>query len=159
MKLVMKEKKLSFRDKFTIWDGDGNDKYYVVGELLSIGKKLHISDVNGNEVASIQEKIISLKPKYHIYIDGEALGYIVKERTLLKPKYSVSGVDWKIKGDVSEHKYSIVKDKKTIATMKKKRFSLSNSYVLDIEEERNVLPALASVLAIDCVLAEENEKK
>lgn len=158
MQLSLKEKKLSFRDKFTVWDGDGNDKYYVVGEVLSIGKKLHISDMNGDEVAAIHEKIISFKPKYQIYINGEKVGEIVKDKSLLKPKYHVSGLNWSIKGDIAEHKYSIMKDKKTIVTLKKKRLSLSNSYVLDIENDADTIPALTVVLAIDCVLAEEKGK-
>lgn len=158
MQLALKEKKLSFRDKFTVWDGDGNDKYYVVGEVLSIGKKLHISDVNGDEVAAIHEKIISFKPKYQIYINGEKVGEIAKDKSLLKPKYHVSGLNWSIKGDIAEHKYSIIKDKKTIVTLKKKRLSLSNSYVLDIENDADTIPALTVVLAIDCVLAEEKGK-
>lgn len=151
MELSMKAKKFALSDKFTIWDEDGDDKYYVVGELFSAGKRLHISDVNGNEVASIREKIITLKPKFFIFIGDEQVGEIVKEVTLLKAKYKVSGLDWVIKGDIAEHKYSVMKDKKTIVTVKKKRFSLTNSYVLDIEDDRDELAALAAVLAIDMV--------
>lgn len=151
MQLSMKAKKFTFSDKFTIWDEGGSDKYHVAGELFSAGKRLHISDLNGNEVASIREKIITLKPKFFIYVGDEQVGEIVKENTLLKSKYKVSGVDWIIKGDIDDHKYSIMKDKKTIVAVKKKRFSLTNSYVLDIEDDNDELPALAAVLAIDMV--------
>ena len=151
MQLSMKAKSFTFTDKFTIWDEDGNDKYYVAGEMFSAGKRLHIKDTNGNEVASIREKIITLKPKFYIYVGEEQIGEIVKENTLFKPKYKVSGVDWVIKGDIDEHKYSIMKDKATIVSVKKKRFSLTNSYVLDIENDKDELPALAAVLAIDMV--------
>lgn len=151
MQLSMKAKKFTFSDKFTIRDEGGSDKYRVAGELFSAGKRLHISDLNGNEVASIREKIITLKPKFFIYVGDEQIGEIVKENTLFKSKYKVSGVDWIIKGDIDDHKYSIMKEKKTIVTVKKKRFSLTNSYVLDIEDDNDELPALAAVLAIDMV--------
>lgn len=151
MQLSMKAKSFTFSDKFTIWDGDGNDKYYVVGSMFGTGSHLHIRDTNGNEVASIREKIITLKPKYYIYVGEEQIGQIIKETTLLKPKYKVTGVDWVIKGDINDHKYSIMKDKVTIVSVKKKRFSLTNSYVLDIENDEDELPALAAVLAIDMV--------
>ncbi len=151
MQLSMKAKSFTFSDKFTIWDEDGNDKYYVVGSMFGSGSHLHIRDTNGNEVASIREKIITLKPKYYIYVGEEQIGQIVKETTLFKSKYKVSGVDWVIKGDIDDHKYSIMKDKVTIVSVKKKRFSLTNSYVLDIEDDKDELPALAAVLAIDMV--------
>lgn len=151
MQLSMKAKSFTFSDKFTIWDEAGNDKYYVAGSMFGSGSHLHIKDTNGNEVASIREKIITLKPKYYIYVGEEQIGQIVKETSLFKPRYKVSGVDWVIKGDIDEHKYSIMKDKKTIVSVKKKRFSLTNSYVLDIEDDKDELAALAAVLAIDMV--------
>lgn len=110
----MKERKFTIRDKFTVQDAAGSDKYQVVGELLSAAKTLHIKDMNGNEVASIQEKIISLKPKFYLVIDGERVGEIVKDMSLFKPKYHISGLCWNIKGDISEHKYSISSDKKRL---------------------------------------------
>ena len=60
MQLTMKEKKFSIRDSFKIQDGDGKDKYQIVGEFLDTGT-LHIKDMSGNEVARIEEKLISLK--------------------------------------------------------------------------------------------------
>jgi len=119
MQLSMKAKSFTFSDKFTIWDEDGNDKYYVVGSMFGSGSHLHIRDTNGNEVASIREKIITLKPKYYIYVGEEQIGQIVKETTLFKSKYKVSGVDWVIKGDIDDHKYSIMKDKVTIVSVRR----------------------------------------
>lgn len=151
MKLLMKERKFTIRDKFSVQDENGRDKYQVIGELISATKTLHIRDMNGNEMASIQEKMISLKPKFYLVIDGERVGEIVKDVTLLKPKYHISGLEWAIKGDVSEHKYSILSGKKTIVTVKKKRLALAGTYVFDIEDEVLEIPALAAVLAIDYI--------
>ena len=41
MKLYMKQKVFSWTDKFNIVDEQGNERYYVEGELFSWGKKLH----------------------------------------------------------------------------------------------------------------------
>ena len=54
-------------------------------------------------------------------------------------------------GNISDHKYSILSDKKTIVTVKKKRLALTGTYVFDIEDEANEIPALAAVLAMDYV--------
>lgn len=151
MKLLMKERNFSIRDKFSVQDENGKDKYQVIGELLSATKVLHIKDMSGNEVASIQEKMISLKPKFYLNIGKDQVGEIVKDMSILKPKYHIKGLEWKIKGDVSEHKYSILSSKKTIVTVKKKRLALTGTYVFDIEDEAQEIPALAAVLAIDYI--------
>lgn len=52
---------------------------------------------------------------------------------------------------ISDHKYSILSDKKTIVTVKKRRLALTGTYVFDIEDEANEIPALAAVLAMDYV--------
>lgn len=151
MILTMKEKKFSIRDSFKIQDRNGNDKYQVVGEFIDTGT-LHIKDMSGKEVAYIDKKILALKPKFSFYVNGEKVGEIVKDASLLGAKYHISGlVDWKIKGDISDHKYSILDAKKTIVTVKKKRLALTGTYVFDIEDESNEIPALAAVLAMDYV--------
>ena len=51
MKLYIKEKVFSLGDKFTVNDAYGEDKYVVEGEVFSWGKKLHVYDRIGREVA------------------------------------------------------------------------------------------------------------
>lgn len=151
MQLTMKEKKFSIRDSFKIQDGNGNDKYQVVGDILDTGT-LHIKDMSGKEVAYIEKKIFALKPKFAFFVGGEKVGEIVKDTSLLGAKYHISGlVDWKIKGDITDHKYSILDGKNTIVTVKRKHFALTGTYVFEIEDGKNEIPALAAVLAMDYV--------
>lgn len=102
----MKEKKFFIRGSFKIQDDKGKDKYQVTGEFLDTGT-LHIKDMNGTEVASISEKLISLKKKFYLNINGECVGEIVKDGSLLEMKYHITGLDWKFKEENSDHKYSI----------------------------------------------------
>ncbi len=55
MKLYIKQKNFSWVDRFTIKDENGQDKYYVEGEMFSFGKKLHIFDMGNVERAFIQQ--------------------------------------------------------------------------------------------------------
>ena len=71
MKLYIKQKVFSWVDRFTVYDEAGADKYYVEGELFSWGKKLHILDTAGNEAAYIQQKVMSLLPRFFVYVNGE----------------------------------------------------------------------------------------
>jgi len=49
-------------DKFTIKDEQGNDCYYVEGEIFSMGHKLHVYDAQSREVVYIRQKVSSLHP-------------------------------------------------------------------------------------------------
>ena len=54
MRLYARQKVFSFRTVFSITDERGNDRYRVRGELLTLGKRLHVYDNNGREVAMIR---------------------------------------------------------------------------------------------------------
>ncbi|MDO4745935.1 MAG: LURP-one-related family protein [Bacillota bacterium] len=158
MKLYVKEKAISVMDKFFVRDEDGKKKYEIKKKFgPSIGLKLHIFDMDGNELAYIKEKNISVKPKFRIYIDGEHTATITKKIVSLKPKYEVEELGWKIKGNIFEHNYKIVGDKGEAMNIHKGRFKLSDSFELEFSDKKHVLEALAVVLAIDCVMDEEEE--
>lgn len=52
MELYLKQHIFSWGDKFTVYNPDGSDRYHVSGEVFSLGKKLHIYDLLGGEIAS-----------------------------------------------------------------------------------------------------------
>ena len=81
MNLCMKQKVFSWGDRFTVWDENGNDRYYVRGEVFSLGKKLHLTDTAGAEVAFIQQKAFSFKPRFYVYMNGALQAEIVKDFT------------------------------------------------------------------------------
>ena len=82
MTLYMKQKVVAFTDRFTVTDEKGTPVYYVEGELLSLGKKLHISDAHGNRLATVRQRLLTLLPKYSVEVEGEEVAEITKEFTL-----------------------------------------------------------------------------
>ena len=68
MKLYIKEKVFSWGDKFTVKDAYGEDKYIVEGELFTFGKKLHVYDRSGREVAFIKLPSISQPSPSMVYL-------------------------------------------------------------------------------------------
>ena len=49
-------------------------KYFVKGEFLSLGHKLHIYDSKGEEVGLVREKLFQLLPVFEIVIHGQGNG-------------------------------------------------------------------------------------
>ena len=151
MRLFIKQKAFSWRDRFYIKDENGNDRYYAEGEVFSWVKKLHLYDLEGKKVAYFEQKAWSWMPKYRIYRHGEFVALIRREFTFLRPKYTLEGPGWSVDGSFWAHDYAIYAQGHQIATVKKEWFTWGDSYVLDISDGWNEVLALSIVLVIDCV--------
>ena len=152
MKLYIKQKIFSWNDKFSVFDANGEERYFVEGEFFSWGKKLHVYDSAQREAAFIRQEVFTFLPKFIVSVDGQEIAEIVKEFTFFKPKYRIDGLGWAIDGDFWDHDYEITKNGSTIVSISKEWFTWGDCYELDIERPEDEITALAVVLAIDCVL-------
>ena len=156
MKLYMKEKFFSFHDRFTIKDENGWDKYSVEGELFSLGKRLHILDNHGQEAALIRQQLLTFLPRYALSVRGREIGEIRKEFTFFYQRYVIDSLGWEVEGSFWEHEFEIRRGGRVIARIYKEWFTWGDSYCVDIADPADELPALAVVLAIDCVAEAQN---
>ncbi|MBR6568179.1 MAG: LURP-one-related family protein [Clostridia bacterium] len=156
MKLYIRQKVFSWNDKFKVFDEWGREKYLIEGEFFSLGKKLHINDMQGREVAFIAQKVFSFLPRYFVYIDGKETAEIVKQFSFFRPKYTIEGLGWEINGDFFSHDYVISCRGRNIVTISKQWMTWGDCYELEIENDNDEIISLAVVLAIDCVMAAQN---
>lgn len=152
VKLYIKQKVFSWVDRFTVKDEVGQDRYYVEGEFLSWGKKLHVYDMSGREVAFIQQKVWSFRPRYFVFVGERQIAEIVKQFSFGRPRYTIEGMNWEIEGKFWAHDYVITQCGRSVVTIHKEWMTWGDCYELDIAQENDVVPALAAVLAIDCEL-------
>ena len=151
MKLYIKEKVFSWNERFSVKDENGWDKYFVEGEFLSLGKKLHLLNIHGEEVAFIQQKLLTLLPRFTVSVAGRQIAEIRKEFTLFFQRFVIDGLGWVVEGSIWEHEYEIRRNGRPIVYISKEWFTWGDSYVLDILDPADELLALAVVLTIDCV--------
>jgi len=157
MKLYLKQKVFSWRDRFFAKDENGGDRFAVEGEIFSWGKKLHVYNTNGTEAAFIRQKVFSWMPRYFVEIGGNVVCEIVKEFTFFKPSYILVGIPWRLSGDIFAHEYMLNDNNGgQIMRMSKKWFTWGDSYELDIANPNDELLCLCVTLAVDCAL--ENQK-
>jgi len=153
MILCIKQKVFSWRDRFSVFDDNGNDRYFIEGELMSFAKKLHVYDAQMNEVAFIRQKLWSFMSKYEIYIAGALIG-TMSAKFAFKPRYLIEELGWEITGNFWAHDYAIQNtDGGTVAGIHKQWFTWGDCYAVDIADPNDQLPALCAALVIDCVLA------
>lgn len=153
MKLYIKQKIFSWKDRFTVYDEAGNDKYYVEGEFFTLGKKLHVYNLQGTEVAFIEQKVFSFLPRYFVYTNGTQVAEIVKQFSFFRPKYTIEGLGWEIDGNFWQHDYVITQNGNPIVSIMKEWMTWGDCYELNIADAKDEIVSLAVVLAIDCVLA------
>ena len=153
MTLYMKQAVFSWGDKFTVKDENGQDRYYVQGEVFALGKKLHIYDVQGQEVAFVHQKLLSWMARYTIEIGGRPICQIVQELALLRQKYRVEGLPWRMEGDFWAHEYELYGPSGPVMRLSKEWFTWGDSYALHITSPADELPCLCIALAIDAANA------
>ena len=107
MKLIFKQRMFSWFDSYDIYDESGNTVFVVKGQL-SWGHLLKIYDAYGNEVGSVKEKILTLLPKFEMYLDQKYVGCIIRELSLFIPKYNIDYNGWHVEGNWFEWDYNIV---------------------------------------------------
>lgn len=162
MKLYIKQKPLSLKEKFSVINSKEEDRYFVEGEVLSLGRKLHIFDAANKETATIKQKFLSLQPRFFVYQGGKPVMEVVQKFTLMKHKYAIYGSDWTVSGDLGEHDYSITCSYGKVGVVKRTEFAGGDCLEMDLSNTVNeamLVRAVATVLAIDCVVTKKRMKK
>ena len=153
MKLYIKQKVFTWRDRFAVKDEAQRDRWFAQGEILSLGRKLRVYDASGAEVAFIRKKMLSFLPRYYLELNGTEYEF-VKEFSLLRPKYTIRNLGWTINGDIWGHEYAVTSSFGQIMRISKAWLTWGDFYELDISDVQNELLCLCVALAIDCITAD-----
>jgi uncharacterized protein YxjI len=154
----MRQKFFAFGDDFMIKDENDRDVYFVDGKAFSWGDKLSFQTADTRlEVAYIAQKLWSFKPKYEIHRDGNVFAEVIKEFTWFKSKFTldVPGPnDYEITGSFWQHEYSFTRQGRTVASVSKKLFALTDTYGIDIVSGEDDV-AILSTAVVDLVCHDE----
>ena len=149
MKLLFKQRFFSWFDSYDIYDEHGNTVFVVKGEI-AWGHLLRIYDALDNEVGYINERILTLFPKFEIYQGTSYMGCINKEFSFFKPRFNVEYNGWQVEGDWFEWDYNILDSSgNCVATVTKELWNWTDTYSIEVYDPNDALCALMLVLAID----------
>ena len=123
---------------------------YTVKGQLSWGHCLKIFDGWGNELGTVQEKILTFLPQFELYLGGDYIGCIRKEFSFFKPIFTIDCNGWQMEGDLFEWDYRITGPEGAVrATVSKQLLNWTDTYIIDVYDPADALCALMLVLAID----------
>lgn len=150
MRLLIKQKVFRLSDTYDVYDENGNPKYFVKAEIISIGHRIHVYDAQRlNELGMIKQKIITMLPAFEIEIGGRNYGRIQRRFSMFKPKYDVEYNGWRVEGDFLGWDYDVLSGCSAIMHISKELFHWGDTYVIDIANPADELMGLMLVIAID----------
>ena len=154
MQYVLKQKLASLGINFTIKDVKGQDAFQVRGEILSIGDKLSVQDLEGNELIYIEQQFFNC---YNLWRDGKLFAEVRRDLfKFFRRRFTVtlSGADdLEAIGDILNFEYFVKRGDRKIATFTRQWFRLSDTYFIDIDEnetDETLVLALAVVIEVVC---------
>ena len=158
MKLYIKQKLFTFKDRFNIKDENEVDILQVEGKVFSFGKQLSIKTMDLEEVAYVKQKVLNFLPTFEITV-GDEVHVLKKQFTFFKPAYALPSLNIRIEGNFTAHQYTILREDLVIANISKAFFSFADSYEVDILEDKDMKIVIAIVIAIDAVLSMERSNQ
>jgi uncharacterized protein YxjI len=107
-----------------------------MGEIFTLGAKLHVCDMQDRELYRIERKVFSFLPEYRVYQRDMLHAVIKREFTLFRPSLSIkSGVgNYSISGNLLSLDFALYRDSAYIGEIHKKWLSFGDSYELTVDE-------------------------
>lgn len=153
MRFVLRQKLFAFGDDFYIKNDSDENVYFVDGKVFSIGSQLSFQDLDGNELAYIQQRVLAWGKTFEIVRNGETVAVVKKELfAFFHHRFTVDVPgpdDLEAEGDFLDHEYTFKRGDRVVATVSKRWFSWADTYGIDIEAGEDPVLLLASAVVVD----------
>ena len=152
----MRQKLISIGDDYWIENALGQRVFFVDGRAFRLREHLGFKDMQGNELVSIQEKVMHIKDTYSIYRKGNVFATVKKTLvTPLRQRFDVhvaGAENMEVEGNIVDHEYEIHEGNKLMAEVSKKWFHVADTYGVDIVHGANDILILAITVIIDIMI-------
>lgn len=151
----MKQKAISLKPKFDIFDQSEHTVYHVEGDLARLNFKI---EKGSTEVLKLKKKLLAFMPEYSIEQNGTQIAKVKKKLKFSKPELvgEVNGQELKIRGDLLGFNFDLQIGSKTVGHVDVDSQIWSDCYRISILDEglQDVVVALAIIC--DNVVDQEN---
>lgn len=150
----MKQKAISLKPKFDIFDRDEKPVYHVEGDITRLNFSIQ---KNGAEVLKLKKKLLALMPEYSVEKAGSQIAKIKKKMKFTRPELvgEVNGRELKISGDLLGFDFDLQVGGTTIGHVDTDRTIWSDCYRISILDESLVDVVVALAIVCDNVVDQE----
>ena len=150
--------------RYEILDQKGEVAYEVQGKFWSLGDNLKLLKPDGTEVGSIRSNAwCNPLERYRIQLNKKVQATFCRANRWYRPfeklkyKLDVSGPDdYSIIGNFWANEFEFQRKDRTVATVSRKFFSLTDSYGIDIEKGEDEVAILASAIVLSTCRRKRN---
>ena len=146
VEFFMKQKAISIKPKFDIYDRSEAPVYHVEGDLPRLNFSIH---KNGTEVLKLKKKLIAVMPEYSLFLNGSEIGKLKKKIKLTNPELAgtINGKDLKIVGDLMGFDFELQVGGTTIGHIDTAQTIWQDCYRIRILDEsyQDIMIALAII--------------
>ena len=158
MELLIKQRVFSWTDAYDVYGQDGQAKYFVKGDFFSLGHRIRVFDkLTGQELGSIQQRLLTLLPAFDILVGDRIVGTIRKKFTFFTQDYQVDYRGWDVEGDFLGWDYQVIQGNTPVMSISKEWLTWGDTYTLRYTDPANELPGLLLVVAIDAANCDHND--
>lgn len=149
MRLLLKQRLFSWFDSFDIYDEAGQTVFTVAGKM-AWGHKLEITDATGAYLGTVQQEVLTWRPRFAFYIGEAQVGELCREFAFFHPEYTLDMNGWSVVGDFWAWDYYVTAPGGAeIMRVSKEPFCWTDTYVIDIHDPEHALLCLMILLSID----------
>jgi uncharacterized protein YxjI len=157
MKFMMRERMFSIGEDFWIEDESGQRAFLVDGKALRLRQTFELKGPEGEVLAVIKKKIVSVRDTMIVERDGETVAKVHKKLfSPLRHKMLIEladGQEWTATGDIIEKNYLIEAEQGTVAQTSRRWFRIRDTYGIEIDHPD--VPLVISVAVAVDELAED----
>src|SRR5262249_33761135 len=138
-------------DDFYIEKG-GRPVFHVDGKALRVRETLVFEDMQGNELCSIQEKMLRVRDTMEVQRNGQTVATVHKALiSPLRDRFEVDLADGhlKIQGNLVVHEYRFEKDGEKVAEVSKRWLRVRDTYGVEIAPGQDDIIILACTVCLD----------
>jgi len=150
----LRQRLISIGDDYWIEDESGRHAFRVDGKAIRFRQTFILEDADGDEVAKIQERKLSVRDRMEIERSGHSVATVKKALVGIRDRFSIDvehGDDLHAKGNFVDHEYEITRDGDTVATVSKRWFRVRDTYGVEVAPGEDDALVLAITVCIDAM--------
>ncbi|MCW7942873.1 hypothetical protein AAW14_12680 [Streptomyces hygroscopicus] len=163
MRYLVRDRMLAFHEEAWVETEHREKLFRVDRKLLRLRTTFHFVDVEGNQVAGIVRKALTLHHTILIKQNGAVVGRISKRMfRIFGDHFSATlrdGRRLRIAGNVWDREFDVRYDGSTLARISRRWFSIRDAYAVDVMSEPDALLMIVLAVCVDHILEDRKGER
>ena len=147
--------------RIDVTDEKDSLKYYTQSSIFALKGKTEIMDADGNVIAHLEKKPISLHEKHFVTMaDGTSFTLSNELVHIIKDVTNIEGLGWQLQGNIIGLTFNLLDEKgQPVARVEKSAISVHDKYFMGIYQPDKEQIVVAIVIQLEKMIEARNENR